>query len=219
MIYLIDDNKYGQMSENYKLDFTRILLTYQDFINWLQTISENDIGNIISIASCILIHDSLEEKENKERLVAMAKINNIPYCLFSNGFAATIFDGNSIKEIKKDRLYNNLLDLINHFESEGKIDLKLLSLGRNYEIERASIIQDRLINGTLLIHKEKFNYEVAFPSGSLEYKDLRELVYLSDPTIDYSDFEDTYNSRNTTAQSFRLVIISLAKNVKRKYEE
>lgn len=219
MIYLIDDNKYGQMSENYKLDFTKVLLTYQGIINWLQTISGNDISHFITDASCILIHDSLEEKEDKERLVALAKNNNIPYCLFSNGFSATIFDGNSIKEIKKDRLYNNLLDFINYFKTEGTIDLKLLSLGLNYEIERASIIQDRLINGTLLLNKDNFNYEVAFPSGSLEYKDLRELVSLSDPSIDFSDFEDTYNSKHTTAQSLRIVIISMAKNVKRKHEE
>lgn len=219
MIYLIDDNKYGQMSSNYKLDFTKVLLTYRGFINWFQKISENDIGHIISNASCILVHDSLEEKEEKERLVALVKKNNIPYCLFSNGFAATIFDGDSIKEIKKDRLYNNLLDFVKYFETEGKIDLKLLSLGQNYEIERASIIQDRLICGTLLLNKDNFNYEVAFPSGSLEYKDLRELVYLSDPSIDFSDFEDTYNSKDTTADSLRSVIISMTKNVKRKYEK
>lgn len=219
MIYLIDDNKYGQMSANYKLDFTNVLLTYQCFINWLQTISLNDINDIISDAACILIHDSLEEKEEKERLVALARKNNIPYCLFSNGFAATIFEGNSIKEIKKDRLYNNLLDFINYFKSDSKIDLKILSLGQNYEIESASIIQDRLINGTLLIYKDNFNYEVAFPSGSNEYNDLRQLVYLSDPSVDFSDFEDSYNSKETTAQSLRIVIISMAKNVKRKYEE
>ena len=207
------------MSANYKLDFTKVLLPYQGVINWLETVSENAINHILSDAACILIHDSLEEKEDKERLVAMAKKNNTPYCLFSNGFAATIFDGDSIKEIKKDRLYNNLLDFIKYFEKEGKIDLKLLSLGQNYEIERASIIQDRLINGPLLMNKESFNYEVAFPSGSLEYKDLRELVYLSDSSLDFSDFEDTYNSKDTTAQSLRLVIISMTKNVKRKHEE
>ena len=219
MIYLIDDNKYDQMSENYKFDFTSVLKTYQGFINWFQTISGNDIDRILSNAACILIHDSMEEKEDKERLVAMAKKNNIPYCLFSNGFAATIFDGDSIKEIKKDRLYNNLLVFINYFKSEGKIDLKLLSLGQNYEIEKASIIQDRLINGTLLINKENFNYEVAFPSGSLEYKDLMELVYLSDPAVDFSVFEDTNNSKETTAQSMRSVITTMVKNVKRKYDE
>ena len=207
------------MSANYKLDFTKVLLPYQGVINWLETVSENAINHILSDAACILIHDSLEEKEDKERLVAMAKKNNTPYCLFSNGFAATIFDGDSIKEIKKDRLYNNLLDFIKYFKKEGKIDLKLLSLGQNYEIERASIIQDRLINGTLFMNKENFNYEVAFPSGSLEYKELRELVYLSDPSIDFSDFEDNYNSKDSTAQLLRSVIISMTKNVKQKYEE
>lgn len=219
MIYLIDDNKYGQMSENYKLDFTNVLLSYKGVIQWLKSISRKDIDHIISKATCILIHDSIDEKEEKERLVAIAKIKNIPYCIFSNGFTATIFDGNSIKEIKKDRLYNNLLEFINYFKTDSAIDLKIISLGHYYEIERASIIQDRLINGTLLFNKDNFNYEVAFPSGSNEYKDLRELVYLNDSTIDFSDFEDTYNSNDTTAQSLREVIVSMVKNVKRKYEE
>ena len=118
MIYLIDDNKYGQMSENYKFDFTAILQTYPDYITWLHTIHSNDIDPVISNAACILIHDSLDAKEDKERLVAMAKKKNIPYCIFSNGFAATIFDDESIKEIKKDRLYNNLLVFINYFKSD-----------------------------------------------------------------------------------------------------
>jgi hypothetical protein len=219
MIYLLDDNKYNQMALNYKLDFTRVLLPFESSITWLQTISEHNVNQVILDAECILIHDSLEEKEDKERLVSLAKKNNIPYCLFSNGFTATIFDGDSIKEIKKDRLYNNLLDFVKHHFSEAKIDLKLLSLGQNYEVERASIIQDRLINGTLLLNKSSFNYEVAFPSGSLEYKDLRELVYLNDPTLDFSDFEDTYNNLDTTSQSLRAVIVSMTKNIKRKYEE
>lgn len=218
MIFLIDDNKYGQMSENYKFDFTSILQSFPSHIRWLQTISGNDIEMIITNASCILIHDSLDVKEEKERLVAMARKGNIPYCIFSNGFAATIFEGESIKEIKKDRLYNNLLIFINHFKTTGKLDMKLLSLGQNYEAEKASIIQDRLINGTLLTHKDNFNYEIAFPSGSLEYKDLMELVYLSDPSIDFSVFEDKYNSRETTAHTMRNLIINMVKNVKQKYE-
>lgn len=218
MIYLLDDNKYGQMSENYKLDFTTILQSFPSHVTWLQAISGNEIGMIISNASCILIHDSLDPKEDKEKLIAMAKKSNIPYCIFSNGFAATIFEGESIKEIKKDRLYNNLLIFINHFKIDGKLDLKLLSLGQNYEVEKASIIQDRLINGTLLTHKENFNYEVAFPSGSREYKDLVELLYLSDPTIDFSVFEDKYNSIETTAYTMRILIINMVKKVKQMYE-
>lgn len=218
MIFLIDDNKYGQMSENYKLDFTSILQLFPDHIRWIQTVSEQDIEMIRTNALCILIHDSLEAKEDKERLVAIAKKRNIPFCIFSNGFAATIFESESITEIKKDRLYNHLLFFINHFKMYGKLDLKLLSLGQNYEAEKAAIIQDRLINGTLLTHKQNFNYELAFPSGSLEYKDLKELVYLSDPSIDFSIFEDNYNSRETTAQTMRDSIINMVKYVKQKYE-
>lgn len=218
MIFLIDDNKYGQMSENYKFDFTSILQSFPNHIRWFQTVSGNNIEMVITNASCILIHDSLDAKEDKERLVALAKKENIPYCIFSNGFAATIFEGESIKEIKKDRFYNNLLIFINYFKSKAKIDMKLLSLGQNYEVEKASIIQDRLINGTLLSHKENFNYEVAFSSGSVEYKDLMELVHLCDPSIDFSTFEDKYNSKETTARSMRDLIINLVKNLKRKYE-
>ena len=73
MIYLIDDNKYGQMSENYKFDFTSELKSFEGFITWFETISGNDIDFILSNAGCILIHDSLEAKENKERIIAIAK--------------------------------------------------------------------------------------------------------------------------------------------------
>ncbi len=218
MIILIDDNKYGQMSENYKFDFTSILRLFPDHIQWIQRVSGNDIELVIKNASCILIHDSLDSKEDKERLVAMAKKENIPYSIFSNGFAATLFEGESIREIKKDRLYNNLLVFINSFKIDGKVDLKLLSLGQNYEAEKASIIQDRLINGTLLNYKDNFDYEVAFPSGSLAYKDLIELVYLSDPSIDFSVFEDKYNSKETTSHTMRDLIIRMVKKVKQKYE-
>jgi hypothetical protein len=215
MIYLIDDNKYEQISEKYKID----LNPYNECLIWKRTIYLDDINIILSNADCILIHDSLEENENKERLVAMAKNSNIRYCLFSNGFAATIFENDSIREIKKDRLYNNLIFFINCFKSKGIIDLKLLSFGQNYNVEKALIIQDRLINGTLFRNIDNFQYEVAFPSRSNDYKDLMELVYLSDPTLDFSEFEETCNSKVTDASLMRSVIISLVKNVKRKYDE
>jgi hypothetical protein len=218
MIYLIDDNKFGQMADYYKTDFTSVLQLYRNHITWLENIFINKIEQIISNAKCILIHDSLEGKENKERLVALARKNKIPYCLFSNGFAATIFEYNSIKEINKDRMYNNLLTLIDHYCSIGKIDLKLLSLGQGYDLEKSSIIQDRLISGVLFYSRNNFNYEIAFPSGSPEYKDLMELFYLSEPTGDFSRFEDRYNKKETSAEIMRMVIIKMTKKVKQKYE-
>jgi len=225
MIYLIDDNKYGQMSENYKFDFTKVLLTYDGLIIWFQKISDSDIDHVISNAACILIHDSLEEKEVKERIIAMAKNSKIPYCLFSNGFTATILDFDSIKEIKKDRFYNNLISFLNYYKSDGIIDLRLLSLGKNYEVEKAAIIQDRLCNGVLFKGRNNFNFEVAFPSGSLERKDLRELFYMSEefPNKEvyedsYNNFENKYNDIKTTARIMEEVISELTKKVNRLYE-
>lgn len=219
MIYLFDDNKYGQMSNNYKVDFTLTLGLYPNHVKWFQSVAIRDINTIISNASCVLIHDSLDPKEDMEALVAMAKKNHLPYCIFSNGFAATIFDGESINKIKKDRLYNNLLNFIDFYKQNNIINLKLLSLGQNYEIEKASIIQDRLISGPLLKFRYDFNYESAFPSGSQEYKDLEELVYLSNINIDYNDFEEIYNSKETTALIMRDLIINMVKIVKQKYEQ
>lgn len=219
MIYLIDDNKYGQMSENYKVDFAMVLKEFPSQIIWKEKFEVSELEYVISHASCILIHDSVYDKETKEFLIAQAKKRDIPYCIFSNGFSGTIFENASIKEIKKDRLYNNLLAFINYFIKEGKIDLKLLSLGENYNLEKALIIQDRLINGTLLTHKNNFMYENAFPSGSSAYKDLKELVYLSNPETDFSTFEEVYNSKETTAQSMRANIIEMVKDVKRKHEQ
>lgn len=218
MIFLIDDDKYGQMSANYKTDFKLALQSFSEHAKWLQTIPTIDIEILLSKTSCILIHDSIDPKDDKEKLIALVKKLGIPYCIFSNGFVATIFDGVSIKEIKKDRLYDNLLIFITHFKTEGKIDLRLLSLGHNYEMEKASVIQDRLINGTLLVNKNNFNYEVAFPSGSSSYKDLMELVYLSDPSTDFSSFEDKYNSQIYSAQNMRDIIIEMVKKVKKRYE-
>ena len=225
MIYLIDDNKYGQMSENYKFDFTSELKSFEGFITWFETISGNDIDFILSNAGCILIHDSLEAKENKERIIAIAKKSNIPYCLFSNGFVATIFEGDSIKEIKKDRLYNNLMVFINYYKSEGKLNLKLLSLGQKYEVEKAIIIQDRLSNGVLFKSRNNFNFEAAFPSGSQEFKDLRELFYMSEEFSSevvyeeaYNDFEDTCNNNNITVKIIDEEISKLTKKIIKRYE-
>lgn len=218
MIYLIDDNKYGQMTENYKIDFTKALPKYSTYIKWLEDLSTTNFVSITKDASCILIHDSLEGKENKEKLIAIAKMEKIPYCTFSNGFTATRFDGTSISEIKKDRLYFNLLVFLDHFVLHKIINLKLLSLGDNYEVEKTSIIQDRLINGTLFNNRNNFNYELAFPGGSQEFKDLKELVHLSAPEIDFSSFDDEYNSEDVTAEIMRQQIIKMVKIVKQKYE-
>lgn len=218
MIYIIDDNRYNQMSQNYRVDFTKELLNYPKKVKWLTNVIESSINKIITTASCILIHESVEEKESKEKLLALAKENTkIPYCVFSNGLTATVFGNNSITSIKKDRLYCNLIGFIHHYLNEGKIELKLLALGVNYDVERAGILRDRLIE-VLLINRRNFNYELVFPSGSQPYKDLYELHYLTKQESDFSHFEDFINKAGMTAENMRIEIIKMSKLVKAAHE-
>jgi hypothetical protein len=219
MIIIIDDNRYNQMSENYKTDFTKELLRYTNKVKWIKNINNSNLNEILSVASCILIHDSVEEKDIKDRLIASLRLSNkIPYCIFSNGFTATVLNENSITSIKKDRLYNNLLVFIQAFIGSGKPDLRLLALGAKYDLEKGALLQDRLISNVLLVHRQDFHYETAFPSGSQAYKDLRELVYLSDPKLDFSAFEETFNQSSTTAEILRKEIIRMTLQIKKKYE-
>jgi hypothetical protein len=214
MIYIIDDNRYNQMSENYRIDFTKELLKYVGKVNWTKTINKSNIDHILQTASCILIHDSVDEKEFKDKLLVESRNKNIRYCIFSNGLTATVFDSESILSIKKDRLYTNLLTFIQAFVSTGDAQLKLLALGVNYDREKAAIIRDRLINGVLLAARNSFVYERAFPSGSQEYKDLKELVYLDNSDRTFSSFEHEFNQPSTTADILREEIIRMSKTVK-----
>lgn len=202
------------MAENYSIDFTKELVKYPGKVKWLRILNQSNIEEILNLASYILIHDSVDEKEFKDRLLTEVKNKKIPYCIFSNGLTATVFDATSIVSIKKDRLYKNLLTFIQAFISGNDPQLKLLALGLNYDREKAAIIRDKLINGVLLAARDKFNYENAFPSGSQQYKELKELVYLSSPEMDFSAFEEEFNHSATTAETMRQEILRMAKNVK-----
>jgi hypothetical protein len=214
MIYIIDDNRHNQMSQNYRIDFTKELQNYPKKVEWIKRITDSSINQIITQASCILIHDSVDEKESKEKLIAMVKEEGkVPYCIFSNGLTATIFGNNSILSIKKDRLYCNLIGFIQNYLVYDKIDLKLLALGVNYDLERVGILRDRLIE-VLFVNRTNFNYESAFPSGSQAYKDLHEFHYLINGESDFSDFEEAFNTSDMTAADMRSAVLEMSRNVK-----
>jgi len=204
------------MSENYRFDFTVELLNFPEYITWLTKLNSDELGSIVSRASCIMIHDSIDSKEDKEHLLALAKKKGITYCIFSNRFSATLFEGSSIKEIKKDRMYNNLLSFIINFKKHKIIDLGFVALGQNYKIEKALIIQERLALGTLFENRKDFNYEVAFPSGSQHYNDLITLYNLAYQDDNFSLFEETFNRSDTTVDEIINQINLLVKQIAEK---
>lgn len=215
MIYVIDDNRYNQMSLNYRVDYTKRLKEdrYRGKVEWVTKVDSTNLTEIIRKASCLLIHDSMDEKDHKEKLLELAKDKKIPYCIFSNGFVATRFEGNSITSIKKDRLYGNLLQFIEHFKNEKKIDLSILDLGTNYAFEKAGILRDSIM-AVLAANKKDFNYELVFPSKSEPYKALYDLHSLANLPSDFSDFESQLNRPGVTAEEVRQEVLRISRLVK-----
>ena len=215
MIYLIDDNKYGQMSENYDVDFTQELEKYPDSIIWKSSITVEEIKDLLTTASCILIHDSFESNVKLE-IMESCKLQKIPYVVFSNGFTATFLENQLPVRVKKDRLYYNLLVFIENFRMTKVVDLNLLHLGIDYNQSKAKIIQNRLFYSALL-NDRNFNYESTFVQGGEAYKDLKELIHLSHPDEDietvFSDFEDDLLNNNVSVKALKTIIKQIVKKV------
>lgn len=134
-------------------------------------------------------------------------------------------DNFPLRKLRKIGFTTTVMVFINYYKSEGKLNLKLLSLGQKYEVEKAIIIQDRLSNGVLFKSRNNFNFEAAFPSGSQEFKDLRELFYMSEAFSSevvyeeaYNDFEDICNNNNITVKIIDEEISKLTKKIINRYE-
>ena len=124
MIYIFDDNRFGQMSHNYHVDFLQELPKYE-FVTHIKKHSRQTEGyTFLDNAKAVFIHDSFPngddytDSEHRKEIVARSIYRKIPYAIFSNGFAITVFDeinNNSIKAIKKDRFYYNLISFLNDY--------------------------------------------------------------------------------------------------------
>lgn len=223
MIYLFDDDKYGQMSMNYKIDFKTELQKYSEYITHF--ISHNDYSglNFLDNAKSVLIHNSFPDSLKTERIKAECKLRNISLVVFSNQFTGTVFSDENkrhISEIKKDRMYFNLLPFIDYYKDKehGKIKIEILSLGKNYDLEKVLIIHDKL--SLFLFSEQNFIYESSIQGDSLEIKDLKELFHFAYPDKDFcNDFEDELIENNTTSMELEDKINELVNLIKSKHEQ
>ena len=203
------------MSENYGVDFTQELKKYSDCIVWKSNMTVEEVTDLFTVASCILLHDSFDNNVKIE-IIDLSKKQNIPLVIFSGSITATVFYSNLNVRIKKDRMYHNLLTFIENFRSKNVIDLELLHLGSNYNKLKAEIIQDRLFYSALLSNSN-FNYSSTFISESKEYKDLKELLYLSNPNVEiesaFSEFEEDLLNKDVDIVEMKNIIKQLVKKV------
>lgn len=226
MIYLFDDNSHNQMSENYGINYINELPKYEDIITYFKKHSDTEGYAFLDNATAVFVHDSFpngEEYSNFEhklRIIAEAKRKKIPYVVFSNSsdFTMTTYDStipNSIKTIKKDRFYYNLLNFLNYLKQGKNFKIEVLAIGEYYEKEKTIIIRDKL-SKFLLERGEYFNYERDIEDGGEYYKLLKELFFFAYPESSeekFAEFDAAAFHKNITSKDFKIYINILAKEI------
>ncbi len=222
MILLVDDNSFDQMSENYGYNVLDFISQKSDIIKYKPEIKEVDLGKLATKFEGLFIHDSLPEKELKEKLIALFVKANKSVVIFSGQFPKTTFDNlkptQIIRGIKKNRFYQNLPIFLNKLEEENILQINLLSLGSNYDKKRANLINRSLsLYATLLKKKGSFSYNeslIEFPrnahSKSEYYKYWEELYFLAHPSHKEEDFENfDEEKREKTSYSYHDFLVDL----------
>ncbi len=231
MIYLFDDNTYGQLSENYRVNYMIELPKHSDLITHFQKHEDKSGYDFIKTADAVLIHDSFPngahyaDSRHKEAIIWHAKRKKIPYVLFSNSFTNTTYDENlppSIATIKKDRFYYNLLSFIEYFRIHRTIKIEILAIGTHYEKEKTWIIQDKL--GKFLLQRGKnFNYESDITEGKEYYKSLKELFLFKYGSNQYESAFETFDNKACeepiSAKNLKNYIKKLVQEIIIKYDE
>jgi hypothetical protein len=157
MIYLIDDNQNNQRQINYNITYIEEgvfdgFLTSIEKLNPSESFSEIKHLDFLKTADCILLHSSTEDFDLDKGFIPGSRSNSIkikevisqegdiiPLVLFSNSMGNPDFDNHEeiryIRGIKKNLFYERLYDFLERYQILGKVDLKILALGKNYASE------------------------------------------------------------------------------------
>lgn len=213
MIYIFDDNKYGQLSTNYKIDFLQYFELKSSFLIHVKTHGDYHLETLLGNAAVLIIHQSFPDELKTGVVKASCKKKGIPTVTFSNQYTGTVYSGTDkkhIEQIKKDRLYYNLTHFIDYYEKFRKPNLELLAMGKNYDIEKALIIQDRL-SVYLFMKEENFDFYRCFEEGETEWKELKELYFLALPDEDFDKFQE--DVENSSAAKLTEIVKSLTSQI------
>lgn len=223
MIYLFDENDQNQMSEQYQIDYLAVLPGLDEIVAHISSKSHfKHFDAMLENAKLICIHDSFPPPDYKAEVVARALEKNIPLVVFSGGAGFTIskfeekessVNYNYLKQIKKDRFYFNFYDFVKEYKELGKVNLRKLVFGSDYEKVRVEIIIDRL-GKKIFEMRENFDYFFFADSDGLSAnhqnrKDLWELfyfVYNGDTENEFSRFEEEIENNGIATKDLYLKI-------------
>lgn len=223
-ILLIDDNSKNQR-EVYDAAFVDEE-EYSDCLNHVERVNSKSDLSFLDDASCVMIHDSLEDFINgeyksdshkaKELIEDIIQSKNLPYVLFSDGHSMTADwredMPNVIFSIKKSEFYRHLRFFLDHYRETEEIDLRLIAYGKDF---LKQLICQWCQNVILRLADTPDNEVINI--SKIDKRSLRFIVENAQPKIGVS-FEDIMceiDDGNITAGNIRNNINNILSSVKK----
>jgi len=241
MIYLIDDNQNNQRKSQYGIDFVENG-TFREILTSIERIEKSekadDISHIeyLNDAKCILLHTTTEDWDKTNGFLSGSITNatkitemiayegkKIPLVLFSNQMSEVAdYNGeenpNFIREIKKNVLYERLYDFVEHYKNTGKIELRILALGKKFQAIEVLRLANELL-GIVASYNDEDKFLITHISGKLHI--FKEFIEMALPNISYKnilfDLEDNTISISEFRNKINIITESFLKYGKNIY--
>jgi|AntDeeMinimDraft_5_1070356.scaffolds.fasta_scaffold00357_8 hypothetical protein len=225
MIYLIDDNQNNQRLNNYNITFIEDGV----FDGYLTSIEKLEIGKSFSdtshleflkVSDCILLHSTTEDFDKDKGFLSGSKTNVlkirelisqegeiIPLVLFSNsmGEAEFNFESNSkyISSIKKNLFYERLFDLLDYYKNTGKVELRIIALGKNFASKEISKLTIEILNS---IEMKNNSDDLKLNDLSKVLKSFKSFVELSLPNNNIDEILNELEDNSMKIHDFKTKI-------------
>lgn len=195
-IVLIDDNSKNQR-EVYDASYVDNE-TYSDCLFHIERVNCQSDLSFLDNASCVMIHDSLEDYINgefssdshkaKDRIEDIIQSRDLPYVLFSDGHGMSADwredMPNVVFSIKKSEFYRHLKDFLDHYRETQEIDLRIIAYGKDFLKQMISRWSLSIIAKLADTHDDE-----TLDASKIDRRSLRLIIENSQPKIGVS-FDD-----------------------------
>lgn len=223
-IILIDDN-----SKNQRVAYGASYVDegiFSDILVHVEKLNSQSDLSFLNEASCVMMHDSLEDYVNdefvssshkaKERIEDMIQEMKIPYVLFSDGHAPTAEwreeTPTIVYSIKKSEFYRHFKDFIESYQTTGKLDMRIIAYGKDY-------LKELICKWcqTLIANVTNFEGDKILDLASMDKKSLRLVIENTQPKIgiSFDDLMCDIEDECVTVSQFRTNINNVISSVKK----
>lgn len=217
-IILIDDNK-SNLRKIYGASFVD-KEEYEDCLIHIEELNENSDFSFLDDASCVLLHDSLEDYvdgkyvsgSRKARELVWDKIKDkISYVIFSDGHSIigdwNPSESNVVRSIKKSEFYRNLKGFLDAYRESSNIDLRLIAYGGDYKKRELVVLLQKIIDELKNI-SDKEILTLSLVDTDLLERFFKKVEHVSNLTCE--KLCDSINAGKLTVGKFKAYINSLA---------